>query len=392
MKKGSLRKAALFCTAILVSAMLAGCTENTSGETPSDVVPVSSEASSEDGSQSATGESTEPLKVTEGRLYSKDIDFDKYVTFKDYQNFRVERDPVEISEDEVEEILRDAYYGKCPENLGIKDRAVANGDTINLDYVGKKDGEAFDGGTAEGTYLTIGSNSYIDGFESGLVGVMPGKTVDLNLTFPEDYFNEDLAGQAVVFTVTVNYIIPEKITDEGIVGIVPDINTVEDLRQYIRDYLTQAYQEEGADAYREKILEAFLEEMCEVKEVPQEWIDYYDEQIRDMIVTNAFQMATDPESLIQNYFGQDLETFVKERAEITAREELVMQAIAKKEGLCIDDEELNKVLQEEVELYGFSSIAEYLGDNSMEDYREYYHYQKAMDYLCDLASKKSEND
>ena len=82
---------------------------------------------------------------------------------------------------------------------------VKEGDLVNIDYVGKKDGVAFDGGTAQGYNLGIGTDSFIDGFEDGLIGVKTGKTVDLNLTFPENYGNE-LAGAKVVFTVTVNYI------------------------------------------------------------------------------------------------------------------------------------------------------------------------------------------
>ena len=383
MKKKNFGGIAVICAAILACGTLAGCETKTGGDNPSTTGTEVTGTGVQDPASTA-----EPLKVTEGRTYAKDMDLDKYVTLKDYQNFRVERDPVEIDEEEVELILKDAYYNYFPADQGIKDRAVADGDTVNIAYVGKKDGVAFDGGTAESTPLTIGSNSYIDGFESGLIGVMPGETVDLNLTFPEDYHSEELAGQAVVFTVTVNCIIPEEMKDEHVAGIVPDIDTVEGLRQYIRDYLTEAYQSEGDDAYQEKVLETFMEEMCEVKEVPQEWIDYYREQINNYFVTMAFQMATDPDTLVQTYFGQDLESFLNEHSVIAAREDLVLQALAKKQGLCIDDEELNRVLQEQTTNAGLSSIADYLGESSMEDFRQTYHYQLAVDYLYNLASQK----
>ena len=87
-----------------------------------------------------------------------------------------------------------------------KNEKVKKGDTANIDYVGKKDGVAFDGGTAQGYQLEIGSGTFIDGFEDGLVGVMPGETVDLNLTFPKEYPSEELAGKKVVFKVKVNEI------------------------------------------------------------------------------------------------------------------------------------------------------------------------------------------
>jgi len=382
MKKKNFGGIALICAAVLACGTLAGCETKTGGDNTTSGTEVT-----ETGTQNP-GQTIEPMKVTEGRVYAKDMDLDKYVTLKDYQNFRVERDPVEIDEEEVELILKDAYHNYFPADQGIKDRAVENGDTVNIDYVGKKDGVAFDGGTAESTPLTIGSNSYIDGFESGLIGVMPGETVELNLTFPENYGNTELAGQAVVFTVTVNCIIPEEMKDEFIVGIVPDVDTIEGLRQYIRDYLTEAYQSEGDDAYQEKVLETFLDEICEIKEVPQDWIDYYYEQINNYFVTSAFQMGTDPETLVQTYFGTDLESFLKEHSVIAAQEDLVLQALAKKQGLCIDDEELNRVLQEQATNAGLSSIADYLGESSMEDFRQTYHYQLAFEYLYNLASQK----
>lgn len=383
MKKKSFGGIALICAAVLACGTLAGCETKTGSENPTTSGSEVTETGVQDPASTA-----EPIKVTAGRVYAKDMDLDKYVTIKDYQNFRVERDPVEIDEEEVELILKDAYYNYFPADQGIKDRAVADGDTVNIAYVGKKDGVAFDGGTAESTPLTIGSNSYIDGFESGLIGVMPGETVDLNLTFPENYGNTELAGQAVVFTVTVNCIIPEEMKDEHVAGIVPDVDTVEGLRQYIRDYLTEIYQSESDGDYQEKILETFMEEMCEVKEVPQEWIDYYRNQINDYFITQAFQMATDPETLVQTYFGQDLTSFLDEHSVIAAREDLILQALAKKQGLCIDDEELNKILQEYATNAGLSSIADYLGESSMEDFRQSYHYQLAFEYLYDLASQK----
>ena len=384
MKKKNLGRIAVICAAVLACGTLTGCETKTGGETSASSTETTTESLMPE-------ESAEPLKVTEGRIYAKDLDLDKYVTFKDYQDFRVERDAVAINEEEVELILKDAYYNYFPADQGIKDRAVEDGDTVNIDYVGKKDGVAFDGGTAEGSPLTIGSGSFIDGFEAGLIGVKPGETVDLNLTFPENYHSEELAGQAVVFTVTVNCIIPEEMKDEYVAGIVPEVSTVEDLRQYIRDYLTEVYQSEDEDAYQEKILETFFDEICEVKEVPQEWIDYYKDQINSYFVTQAFQMATDPETLVQTYFGQDLNSFIEEHSVIAAREDLVMQALAKKQGLCIDDEELNKILQEYTTNAGLTSIADYLGDASMEDFRQSYHYQLAFEYLYKLASGQGDN-
>mgnify|MGYP003523801688 FL=1 len=118
----------------------------------------------------------------------KNLDVDKYVTLGEYKGLEVSVDTVEVDEDEWDTLVNNVYYGNITaDNGGIKDRAVETGDTVNIDYEGKKDGVAFEGGTAQGYDLTIGSGSFIDGFEDGLIGVMPGETVDLDLPFPEGY-------------------------------------------------------------------------------------------------------------------------------------------------------------------------------------------------------------
>ena len=132
------------------------------------------------------------------------VDLSKYVTLKDYKGVKVD-----TSTDEFKELLKNEISSDVSQNnfyVKKTEGTVADGDTANIDYVGKKDGVAFEGGTAQGYDLTIGSNNFIDGFEEGLIGVNIGDTVDLNLTFPENYQSTELAGKAVVFTVTVNYV------------------------------------------------------------------------------------------------------------------------------------------------------------------------------------------
>lgn len=139
-------------------------------------------------------------KKAERILYN--IDLEDYVTVGEYEGLEVDTSSDEYKEYYAAEIDNDIYYYDLYNTL--TEGKVADGDTANIDYVGKKDGVAFDGGTAEGYDLVIGSDSFIDGFEDGLIGVDIGTTVDLDLTFPENYDNTELAGAQVVFTVTVN--------------------------------------------------------------------------------------------------------------------------------------------------------------------------------------------
>ncbi len=142
-----------------------------------------------------------------GRL-NYNYDMTKYVELESYS--------VEV--DTASDIYKEYYSEKLSELLvgKVTEGKVEDGDTANIDYVGKKDGVAFSGGSALGYDLVIGSDTFIDGFEDGLVGVKIGSTVDLDLTFPKDYSNTELAGKDVVFTVTVNYVMREfsELTDD----------------------------------------------------------------------------------------------------------------------------------------------------------------------------------
>lgn len=139
---------------------------------------------------------------TDRVLYNEKLT--KYIDLGEYKGIKIDTASDEYKKvyDSIisSDIQNNNFYSEIPVTDGI----VENNDIVNIDYKGKKNGVAFDGGTAEGYDLTIGSSSFIDGFESGLIGKKIGETVDLNLTFPKDYGNEELNGAAVVFTVKIN--------------------------------------------------------------------------------------------------------------------------------------------------------------------------------------------
>lgn len=147
---------------------------------------------------------TENTKSTSAETSSTAIeankDLSEYVTLANYKDISVD-----WTEGEANELYTDALSDETPQSEKVTDRAVKKGDIANIDYTGYYKGEAFSGGSAEGYDLTIGSGSFIDGFEDGLIGVKVGETKDLNLTFPENY-SGDMAGKSVVFKVKVNYI------------------------------------------------------------------------------------------------------------------------------------------------------------------------------------------
>ena len=343
--------------AILSVCMLAGCGAKDTG----------------DGTGAATDAGTESTAL-------KDMDVDKYVTLGEYKGLAVSVDTVEVDEDEWDTLVNNVYYGNITaENGGIMDRAVETGDTVNIDYEGKKDGVAFDGGTAQGYDLTIGSGNFIAGFEDGLIGVMPGETVDLDLTFPENYGNSDLAGQAVVFTVSVNYIQPAQdgeFSDEIISNFGIDGVTNEDLNENAQqNYETNVQQ---------AVMDAFMANNT-FTSVPEAMVQKYSDAAESSITSMASAYGVDADTFTQYNYGQDLATFLSTYAEQTAKQDIALQAVANKENLNISDEELDQMLQDRATAAGYDTTSEYIGETSREDYREYFLYDKVLDYLVENA-------
>ena len=316
----------------------------------------------------------------------KDMDVDKYVTLGEYKGLEVTVDPISVDESEVDSLVSSAYSSYVTvENGGIVDRAVAVGDTVNIDYVGKKDDVAFDGGTASGYNLTIGSGRFIDGFEDGLVGVMPGETVDLNLTFPESYYNADLAGQPVVFTVTVNFIVPTDMQDAVVATMgIEGVDTVEGLRQYAYDYLYSNAEYNYTTSVESAVLNAFMNS-CIFEEIPQSIIDRYEEMARNGITQQAESYGVDAETFVSYYYGMTLDEFLEEYSRQASRQDIALQAVANKENLNMTDEELNTALQEYAANAGYDTVEEFIGEESVETYRDYLTCEKALDFLIENA-------
>lgn len=300
----------------------------------------------------------------------------EYVAIGEYKGLTVEAVKEEIT-DEVVETRLESNVG----NFGTKvmetitEGGIQAGDIVTIDYVGKKDGEAFDGGTAEGYELEIGSGTFIDGFEDGLVGVESGATVDLELTFPENYSSEELAGQAVVFTVTVQEIkrMPEEITDDMInTGTSGKYTTVDDYREYIRSFMEEDAQEDYESAIINSVMN-MVYESTEFKGFPQELVDYCTASMNAYYEEYAAYYSMDLESFV-TMMGLTMEEYEEEvfaSVENTLEVEFCYAAIAEAEGIEVTEEEY----QESVENY-------------MTMYASYgYSYDTEEDFLAEIGGE-----
>lgn len=315
----------------------------------------------------------------------KDMKVEKYLTLGEYMGLPVQLPSAAVDEAQVEELFRALYLDSVTPEMGILDREVVQGDTVNIDYEGKKDGVAFAGGTASGAQLEIGSGSFIAGFEDGLVGAAPGETRDLDLRFPEGYGNAELAGQAVVFTVTVNYIYPTDYKDEVVAALgIADITTVEGLRQFVRDYLETNAQ----NTYRAKLESTVVDNLiagCVFQEIPEAVLQRYRNNIQEGMEADSAAQGVDINTYCMYSYGMDAETFLDQYAQEAAKQSLAFQAVANAEDLNVTDEELQENLEQYANQGGYATVEEFLGEMDREEYREYFMFEKVLDFLTQNA-------
>jgi trigger factor len=360
------RKLAIMC---IMGAVVVGMTACGSSSDTSD------SAASADATTSETSESEESeiewVRDREDYVGLQDMDVDQYITLCDYKNVEVTAVKPATDDDTIESYINNyLLIGK------LTNRAVETGDIVNIDYEGKKDGEAFSGGTASGYNLTIGSGTFIDGFEDGLIGVMPGDTVDLTLTFPEDYASSDLAGQEVVFTVTVNYIEGTAeyatVTVEDMQNMGLDYASLEELWEEARETVEQNSEDTFTSNSKNAIISKVVEE-SEATAVP-EWL--VDEQMQYyMIYLEQVAQAwygVDLETFITTLYGETMDDFTEEttqECEEAIKRFLVIEAIAREEGIELSEDEVYEKADEEYADYGYDSVDDFMQDVGYTTYR-----------------------
>lgn len=372
MKKRSI---ALLLAACMAVTLFTGCGDK------------KEEAGTEDSSPVAE---TEENKTAALDALLKDYFSDELVTLGEYKGLEIRVPEPSVDEAQQQIYVENVFRNSITEEVGVTDRAVENGDLAYISYVGKKDDVAFEGGTSEGTFLEIGSGSYIDGFEEGLIGVMPGETVDLNLTFPEPYDNNpDLAGAPVVFTVTVHYLAPE-MTDEVVAALKNDnFSNMEELNQFVYDQMMMQAEYDHEMQVENAVVETLLANTT-FAEIPQTLIDKYTQNVLSSLTSAAAQYGLDADTYTSMLYGVDAATISAQFGEESAKQALIFQKIANAENLNISDEELEEKLQQYVTDYGLNSIEELVGDTNREDYRDFFMFEKVIAFLIENANVISE--
>ncbi len=317
----------------------------------------------------------------------------------DYASLTVEVEPAaEVTDEEVESLI-DRQREAKKELQEIKGRSVVQeGDTANIDYVGKIDGVEFDGGTDSDYDLTIGSGSFIAGFEDGLIGHEVGETVTLSLTFPEDYSDTTKAGVAAEFDVTINaikeYVVPD-LTDDFVVslGITDDfgnlVSTVSDFRAYVRNYLIENNESQYTQRLEEAIKSTLMEKSSFKKEIPEAMVQRVSETMTQELTSYGMQYGIDLKTLMQLAYGSTEETYlddIRAMAEESVQRIIILKAIGDKEGLSMTDDQFQAELETAVNsASGYTSVSD-VPKEDVEAYREVLDRQKILEFLKGKAN------
>lgn len=312
----------------------------------------------------------------------------KYVKLGEYKGLTVSEIDATVSETDIQSTIDEALKGQATEDP-VTGRAVESGDIVNIDYAGTKNGVSFDGGT--GNYdLTIGSGSFIEGFEDGVIGMNVGDTKDLNLTFPKDYSNADLAGQDVVFKVTVNSIsvnnVPE-LTDAIVPKLNESCNTVEEYKAAVKKNLEDTRKSSATDATKSELLKkAVSNASCDQSKLPVWLVSENASDYMSSVESFASQYGMTMDQYLQA-IGSTQEDFEKEAVaygEELGKQQLVVRAIAKAEKIELSANALEQNYNTFAAQYGtdVDTLKKSVSEETMKDYLL---TLKVRDFLYDNA-------
>ena len=346
---------ALIAGAAALCMMTAGCGSQSTETTTASAAATEAAAAATTAAAAAAQEEEQAWKKDD-TSYLSGITASDYVELPDdYKHQSVEvAKPDDPTDEEVEQRIQAVLQSNGA--LEEVDRKVEEGDTVNIDYVGKIDGEEFAGGS--GSYdLLIGSGAFIEGFEDGLIGAKKGETLDLNLKFPDDYPAEDVAGKDVVFTVTVNKISEYALSDD----FVKSLNLTNDFGQAVtdvdtfREYIRSNMIEENEGTYtwliKHEIDNNLLETVTFKQDIPASMLESYYFQYQNYLSNAASSNYMDLATFMQKQYGataDNYDTMIRDFAKQGAQLGLIYQAIADERELNPTEEEIRTAIAEYV--------------------------------------------
>ncbi|MEJ8765044.1 trigger factor [Oceanobacillus sp. HCA-5259] len=319
-------------------------------------------------------------------IFTAEVEVKPEVTLGEYKGLEVEEESVEVTDEDIEQELKNLQEQHA-ELVVKEDGEIAEGDTVVIDFEGFTDGEAFEGGKGENQSLEIGSGQFIPGFEEKLIGKKPGEETEIDVTFPEEYHAENLAGKEATFKVKIHEVkakeLPE-LDDEFAKDVDDEVETLEELKTKKKEQMLEERTQAAETAKRESLIEKASDNV-EV-DIPDAMVE---NELEQMLAEfeQRLQMQGMTLEMYSQFSGQDedaLKEQMKEDAAKRVKTSLTLEAIANAENLEATEEEVNEEIDKMAGMYGVEKdqLVQILGGNT-ETIQNDLKIRKAIDLLVE---------
>ena len=336
----------------------------------------------------------EVVQIEAGKpfIFTAEVALKPEVKLGKYKGVKVDKEVITVTEEEVAAEIEKERENNA-RTIEVEGRAVEDGDIATIDFEGFVDGVAFEGGKGENYPLTIGSGSFIPGFEEQLIGKNKDEEVDVNVTFPEDYHAEELKGKEALFKVTVKEVktkeLPE--VDDEFAAEVSEFETLAEYKEDIRKKLTEKKEKEARNAKDEAVITAIIEDSA--MEIPDAMLETQQRQIVDEFTQRLQMQGISLEQYFQ-FTGLDAEKMLeqaKPQADRRIKSRLVLEAIVAAEKITVSDEDYEKEIERMAEVYNMEKdkVREMLGENetAKKQFMDDLAITKAADFVVSQAKE-----
>ena len=339
--------------------------------------------------------SVEQIEAGKPFIFKAEVAVKPPVELGEYKGLEVTKQDRKVTAEDVKKRIENEQKRQV-RKTDVTDRKVKDGDEIELNFEGFVDGKTFKGGKAEGYTLTIGSNTFIPGFEEQLVGVMPGDDVDVNVTFPDEYQEKSLAGKDATFKCKVNKIIEREypeINDE-FAAEVSEFDTLAEYKKSVKKQIQEYKEEQARNANRTEAVDAAAENAK--IDIPQPMIDLQIEQLASNFEQQIKQQGMEVDQYLQmlGMTPDQMLAQMEPEAIHNIRTRLTLEAIAEKEKIEISDEEMKEDIEKFAKIYNSDAdkIIERMSDEEKENHKKELAVQRAADLVGDLAVEVEKKD
>lgn len=324
-------------------------------------------------------------------IFTAEVALKPEVTLGIYKGVEVEKSDASVTDEEIDAAIERERENNA-RTVSVDDRAVQDGDMTVLDFEGFVNGVAFEGGKGENYPLTIGSNTFIPGFEEQLIGAEIDKEVEVNVTFPEDYQAAELAGKPAVFKCTIKEIKEKQLPelDDEFAGEVSEFETLAEYREDVKKNLEEKKAEEAKNEKEDKVVDAIIADAK--MDIPEAMLETQQRQMADDFAQRIRMQGISIDQYFQ-FTGLTREAFLeqlKPQAEKRIQSRLVLEAVAKAENIVATDEEYDEEIKKMADAYqmDLAEINDMIGAFEQKSIREDICIRKAADFVVENAVEK----